>query len=611
MKRTTSGFLITTALLAGLAAAPAQAADVSGEAIYEQYCAVCHAAPVDQRTPPRDSLGEYTANSIVDALTQGVMRPQGAALSEQEQILVAEYLSGESYSEVATGSLPRCARALSGIDLQAAGNWNGWGNGDANLRYQPADATNIKRDNIDQLELVWAFGHEEATAARAQPSILGDVMLMGSGSGTVYAMDLESGCAYWTFAATTEVRTAVTAVHSQKLDRTVVVFADLSNRLFVLDAVTGEELWHADVDDNRYAVSTGSPVIHEDRIFVPVSSLEVSAAGNPDHVCCTFRGNMAAFDLNSGEKLWHTYIMEEAQEVGTNSVGNPILAPSGAPIWGTPTIDAKRNRVYVGSGQNYTRPASDTSDAVLAFDMDTGNMEWVYQTTADDAFTLACVRRGPNCPEPGPDVDIGAPILNVTLSDGRDILIAGTKDAVVFGLDPDRDGEVLWKTRIGRGSPLGGIHWGMTAVGDMLYAPVADGGALNTGEGHQRQPGLHAIDMKTGEVIWYAAAQDRCPQGSRCTDVYSAPATATDELVLSGALNGHLFAHDRDSGEVVWEYNSLQDYKTINGVEARGGSLDATGPVLSGDYMIVNTGYAVFGQIPGNTMLVFRLRGGN
>ena len=593
-----------------LSAGGVNAAESTAEDLYLQNCAICHAAPVDQRTPSREALGAFTANSIVHALTDGIMQPQGAALNDTEKVLLAEYLSGDTYNLALISALQSCSEPIGNIDLSLPANWNGWGNGYNNQRFQSAAGTNISLENVDQLELAWSFGLENSSVARAQPTVLGELMLMGSTSGMVYAFNIETGCAYWTFPAISEVRTSVTVAYSEQLDKHLAVFADMSNRLYVLDAMTGERIWHDDVDDNRYARSTGSPVVYGDRIFVPVSSTEVSAAGRPDHSCCTFRGNVAAYNINTGEKLWHTYVMEEAKEVGINSIGNPILAPSGAPIWQAPTIDPKRNRIYVGTGQNYSRPTSATSDAVIAFNMDTGNIDWVFQSTEQDAFTMACTSRDehPNCPEPGPDLDIGAPILNVTLSNGKEILVAGTKEAVVFGLDPDNNGAVLWETRIGRGSPLGGIHWGMTFVGDMLYAPVSDAGPQDV-EGNPRKPGLHAIDMKTGEIAWHAQPLQRCAQDQRgCSNVYSAPATASDDFVVSGALNGHLFVHNRATGEVIWEYDSLQDYTTINGVAAKGGSFDATGPVLSGDYMIVNSGYATFGQIPGNVVLVFKLR---
>ena len=593
--------LLATTLLASFSL---QAQD-AGEALYEQYCAACHENPVD-RAPSRAALGDFNANAIMHALTAGIMQTQASALDDEQKIALAEYLSGGSYNRDRLERLTACANPLSTLDLNAAGNWNGWGTTSSGQRYQSPVASELNAGNIANLEVAWAFGVEDTNSARGNVTVVDGVMFFGSRSGQVYALDMESGCSYWTYAAIGEVRAAPTVAHVDELDQTVLVFADQTNRVYAVDALTGLPVWNADVDDNPWAVSTGAPAVHDGKVFVPVSSMEVAGAGNPDHSCCTFRGNVGALDLATGEKLWHTYIMEEAKEVGVNSVGNPILAPSGGPIWSSATYDASRNQVYVGTGQNYSRPTSLTSDAVIAFDMDSGEMLWANQTTANDAFTMACSgrREHPNCPDPGPDVDIGAAVLNTTLSNGQDILVAGTKGAMVYGLNPD-DGSTLWSTRIGRGSALGGVHWGMTFVGDTVYVPVSD---RIPGGSAEPQPGLHALDMKTGEVLWYAAAPAKCDGSVRgCSDSFSGPPTATDDLVITGALNGYLFAYGRHNGELVWELDTRQEYETVNNVPATGGAIDATGPVLSGEYLILNSGYGGFGQISGNALIVYKL----
>jgi len=609
MRRTSAFALLSYLALASAPVFNANAFAQDGEALYTQYCATCHAAPTDLRTPPRVALGTFSANSIYHALNDGLMQAQGAALSDAQKISLAEYLSRSTYKPERVERLAQCTAPIPSLQVSAAANWNGWGNGARNSRHQGSSGTAINAANVADLELAWVFGFEDASNARAQPSVVSGVMFMGSNSGTVYAMDLVSGCAYWTFLATTEVRGALSVVHSEALDKVLVVGADASNRVFVLDAATGSRVWHADVDPSPFARSTGSPIVSGDLIFVPVSSAEVVVAANPAHECCSFRGNVAAFDLNTGEKRWHTYIMEEAKEVGLNSAGKRVFAPSGAPIWDAPTVDEKRRRIYVGTGQNYSRPSSNSSDSVIAFNMDTGAIDWIMQTTGNDAFTMACTAAvgHPNCPDPGPDLDIGASVLNVSLSSGKDILIAGTKGGVVFAMDPDDEGKVLWQTRVGRGGALGGIHWGMSFAGDIVYVPVSDRATgLEQDEG--RQPGLHAIDMKTGKSVWYAEALQRCEAGARaCLDVYSAPPSSTADLVFVGALNGHLFAHDQATGAVLWEYDTVQDFSTVNAVPAKGGAIDSAGPVFSGDYMIVNSGYATFGQIPGNALLVFKL----
>ena len=600
-----SRFILASVLFTAQLAVAAE--NLDGESLYTEHCAMCHTAPQDERTPPRDALSSYTANSIFRALSEGVMRSQGEVLTANQQIALAEHLAGEAMRQETARQILQCEQDMPVLDLELSSNWNGWGNGLSNPRYQGSAGTRINAENIADLELLWAYGHDNASAARAQQTVIADVMFMGSPSGEVRAMDLVTGCSYWRFEAPREVRTAISIADG--VDGPLAVFADTANTLFVVDAKTGEEVWQADVDSHPLATSTGSPVVHDNRIYVPVSSGEVAAAGRPDYHCCTFRGNVASFDLSSGERLWHSYVMEEATVVGENSLGNPFLAPSGAPIWQAPSLDPERGVVYVGTGQNYTRPASNSSDAVVAFDMISGDIRWIHQTTPNDAFTMACALGAshPNCPDAGPDVDIGAPIVATTLSNGQSVVVAGTKGARVVALDPDANGEQLWSIRVGRDGALGGIHWGMTFKDDILYVPVSDRSGMSN-DAQNRMPGLHAIDMKTGDTLWYAAAPERCEEsGGACMDVYSGPASALDDMVIASSLNGHLFAHDAQTGEVIWEYDTVRSYETINGVEAQGGAIDSSGPVISGDYLIVNSGYATFSQMPGNVVLVFRL----
>lgn len=609
MKRNTGFWLLSFFLSSTFWPASHVLLAQEGEALYEQNCAGCHAQPTDLRTPPRSALGSFTANSIYHALNDGLMRVQAESLSENDKIAVAQYLSGRSYNPDPLEQLTQCGFAMPEADLSRASNWNGWGNDLQNSRSQDSAGSNISTQTIDSLALSWVFGFEEGSNARAQPSIVNGVMYMGSTSGRVYALDLATGCSHWTFLATSEVRGALSIVYSEVLNKSLVVGTDNSNRVFVLEAATGARVWHADVDAFPLARSTGSPIVAGNIVFVPVSSIEVAAAGDPEYECCQFRGNMGAFDLNTGEKLWHTYIMGKAQLVGTNRVDRRVFAPSGAPIWDTPTVDLKRNRVYAGTGQNYTRPASVTSDAIIAFNIETGAIDWVRQTTSNDVFTMACSMGvdHPNCPDAGPDLDIGASVMAVTLSTGKDILVAGSKGAVLYALDPDNDGAILWQTRLGRGGPLGGVHWGMSFVGDVAFVPISDRSTGADGAA-EAKPGLHAVDMKTGELLWYSQAPERCDANERaCMDAYSAAASASADLVVTGALNGVVFAHDQRTGEVVWEYDSVQEYTTVNGVAAKGGAIDSVGPVFSGDYMIVNSGYATFGQLPGNALLVFKL----
>jgi polyvinyl alcohol dehydrogenase (cytochrome) len=84
-----------------------------------------------------------------------------------------------------------------------------------------------------------------------------------------------------------------------------------------------------------------------------------------------------------------------------------------------------------------------------------------------------------------------------------------------------------------------------------------------------------------------------------------AAVTLIPGVVFSGSMDGHLRAYETGAGKIIWDYDTLQDYQTINGVEAHGGSLNAAGPTVAGGMLYVNSGYGALGGMPGNVLLAF------
>ena len=231
------------------------------------------------------------------------------------------------------------------------------------------------------------------------------------------------------------------------------------------------QLWSRKVDEHRAARATGAPTLYDGRLYVPVSGVsEETAAAMPDYECCTFRGSLTALDASTGEVVWKTYTVDEPRPRGKSSSGKQLWGPAGAPIWSAPTIDAKRGLIYAATGNAYADPAPRTSDAIVAFALDTGKIRWVNQIMPD-VWILGCDQQStgnpeagenPNCPENvGPDFDFSASPALVTRSDGRDVLVVTQKSGVGYALNPDRRGKLLWEYRWGRGSPVGGV-WGAT-----------------------------------------------------------------------------------------------------------------------------------------------------
>jgi polyvinyl alcohol dehydrogenase (cytochrome) len=327
-----------------------------------------------------------------------------------------------------------------------------------------------------------------------------------------------------------------------------------------------------------------------------------------DYQCCTFRGGVTALDAADGKPLWRIHTVGAAKQAGVDRNGQPALGPSGAPVWSPPTVDARRGLLYFGAGENYSSPASTMSDSIIAVELGTGKIRWWQQTVSNDAWNASCGRIGNNvnCPrEDGPDLDFGAPPILTTLADGREVILAGQKSGMVFALDPDQGGRILWRQRAGMGGFNGGVHWGMASDTTTLYVGIADtpGGKAPTGP---RRQGIHAFDIATGRPVWSRIEPDTCSSRSfDCETAISAPVTATEGIVFGGAHNGLLRAYSTRDGALLWSFDTRRDFATVNGVKGRGGTIDSAGPVIAGGSLIVNSGYDKFGELPGNVLLVF------
>ena len=321
---------------------------------------------------------------------------------------------------------------------------------------------------------------------------------------------------------------------------------------------------------------------------------------------------MLALNAADGSEIWRHYtIPTEPRVTTTTSAGTPVLAPSGAPVWSSPAIDRRRNRIYFGSGENYSSPADGNSDAVFAVDVDTGERIWQRQSTAGDAWNVACMMAdNPNCPkERGPDFDHGSSMILIDLPDGEQVLAAGHKNGTIFALDPDDNGNVLWSVRVGRGSIQGGVHFGMAAEGSILYAPINDMNDTRNGDvldPELARPGVHAIDMLEGAVLWSNVTADSCgAQRQFCDPGVSAAITAGPGVVFAGHLDGLIRAYDQHTGEVLWQYDTAVEHQGVNGLVGRGGSMSGAGPALAAGHLIVNSGYGLYFHEPGNLLLVF------
>jgi len=599
-----------------------------GAALYKERCASCHDSP-EGRIPSISAIKQMTGEAVYATLTTGAMKSQTSGLSTQQLISLLVYIAPAgvanpkpAFEKSCTGTAPIKPGASTW-----GGSWGGWSPTVTNSRYQDTKAAGLAAADVPRLKLKWAFNLGAVTMARGQPAVAGNRVFIGTLAGDVYAIDTASGCVHWAFKATAGIRSGVTVGDANGVP--AIFFGDRSAVMYAVNAESGELLWKTRPVEHQLASSTATPQFYKGLIYQGFSSIEESLVVDPNAACCSFRGSVVALDAGTGRIVWESFTLaESAKATGRGKQ----QGPSGVAIWSTPTIDELKGALYVATGDNYSNPVTETSDAVLAFDLKTGKLLWSRQLMQGDAYNSACSSREPaNCPDKnGPDYDFGQPPILVQLSGtqlggGKRALVIAQKSGVVHALDPDAEGKILWQTRVGAGGLLGGSQWGSAADNQRIYVAISDvilhsvvvpsakGASAPAGRRIVLDPkkggGLHAINLKSGTIVW-SARPAICPATQTiCSPAQSAAVTAIPGAVFSGSLDGHMRAYSTTDGRVIWDFDTARQFPTVNGKPARGGSIDATGAAVAGGLVFVHSGYNQFGGMPGNVLLAFSVDG--
>lgn len=595
----------------------------NGETVYKEHCASCHNSATS-RVPLESALRAMNLMQVLAALQTGVMKTVGDTLTPQERYAVALYLSVTAPKAVPLPGSAFCGTTAPPFRFSSSEQgWTGWSTGVNNWRFQDSKAAGLTAADVPKLKLKWAFSLGDETAARSQPAVADGRIFFGTATGNVYSLDAHTGCIHWTTKIEGGIRSALVIGPAQHAKHAAVFFGAGQNA-YALDAATGKQLWKVHIAEHFAAFITAAPLLHGGVLYFGVSSFEEVLPPIPTYQCCTFRGSVVAVKADTGKLLWRTYTIADApQPTEKNKAGGQMYGPSGAAVWSTPTFDEKRKTVYVATGDDYSHPATKTSDAVLALDAKTGKLLWSHQVTEGDVFNNACSIPGnPNCPPPsGSDFDFGQPPMLVLLPDGHRELLIGQKSGIAYALDPDKNGAIMWQTRIGKGGALGGMMWGSATDGEKMYVAESDlafKGIVpdkTSAQGFRLVPdpnqggGLFALNLKTGEKVWSAPPPHVCGDRVGCSPAQSQAITAIPDVVFSGSLDGHIRAYSTSDGKILWDRDTATDYTIVNGRPAQGGSLDGPGPVVARGMLYVSSGYGQFGGMPGNVLLAFSVDG--
>jgi len=622
-----AGAAAAATVLAGIGVgdlARAQATDEApnpGKAVYDQFCAACHAAPEPgSRAAPVASLRRMSAQTITAALTTGVMKPIGDGLDRGQLRDVVGYLAAPEGPQ-GTGWIDdnRCAEGRRDVDLSARPAQIGFGVDHDNSRRMSAAQAGLSTKDLAKLEVAWSFVMPKTSGLRGQGVVVGNTLFYPAGqAGYVVALDTRTGCVKW--ATPGGVRASLAYGRLGKDGPWAVVGGDGQGNLIAFEAKTGKVAWKVDPRHDKTVPLSGTPVFAGDRIVVPISAIDVANSMRDAFACCKAHGAVALLNAADGNTLWTWHTMADARPLGRqNAKGVEVYGPSGAPIWSSPSVDLKAGVVYTATGENTSPPATGTSDSLIAIDLATGKQKWVFQALENDVWNMSCPIGSPTGGRPPGancffaaegsvlrDHDFGGGPL-IWRGKGRTLVLGGQKSGDVWALDA-ATGKQVWHHQFGKGTALGGVHWGIAADATRVYVPIADPGVPQK----DNAAGLYAIDVASGKVAWSWRASADC--GGRkarvpsCDSKFgiSAPPVVIDGAVVAGGLDGRVYVFEAATGKLLATHDTAVPFQGVNKLAGAGGSIDAAGPFAGDGMLFVSSGYGSFGQQAGNVLVALR-----
>jgi polyvinyl alcohol dehydrogenase (cytochrome) len=327
----------------------------------------------------------------------------------------------------------------------AAAGWSMYNYDSAGSRHNPRERR-LSPATVGSLHVAWTY--PTVGAVTATPIVDGSRLFAGDQSGSFHALRATDGQHLWS----TPLNGPVTAT-AFVANRNVVV-GDLAGYIYGIDRRTGAINWQIRPNTHPYAQIFGSATKVGRYAAIGVASIE-SFVSDPNYPCCTARGSVVLLDPRDGRVVWQTYVITDADFA---------LGGSGASVWSTPTYDRKLGLIFVTTGQNFSYPATGTSDAIIALDAETGAIRWVNQRLPNDVWTV----RYPQGPE-NPDLDIGDSAQVYTLPSGQKVVGAGQKSGFFHVLDA-ATGDLVAVEQFAPSGGNGGLFADSAVVDGVIYA---------------------------------------------------------------------------------------------------------------------------------------------
>jgi polyvinyl alcohol dehydrogenase (cytochrome) len=269
--------------------------------------------------------------------------------------------------------------------------------------------------------------------------------------GNVFALDAATGRTRWS----TNLPGAKLTASPTVLRGRVVVGDMVSGTIFGLDQQSGKLAWK--VRPNTFGIPAiwGSGTQVGKNVVIGVASNEEFNLNGQDPATHVFssRGSVVMLDPMNGHVVWQTFMITPAEAKA---------GASGVSVWCTPAYDKESHRIYIGTGNNFSSPATANSDALLALDAATGRIEWVNQRTPDDTWTMFFPT--------GPDSDFGDSPQVYRLPNGHKVVGAGQKNGVYHVLDPATGGVINSRQFVPSVGTLGGLFSDSAVMDGVAFA---------------------------------------------------------------------------------------------------------------------------------------------
>lgn len=305
-----------------------------------------------------------------------------------------------SASEPPLSSGPRIIGAQ---DLQQANQntseWLSYGRTWSEQRFSPLN--DINRKNVADLSLAWYADLDTARGQEATPLVIGGNLYTTTAWSKVLAFDAATGEELWSFDPEVPGETGVKAC-CDVVNRGLAAWQDklflgtLDGRLIALDRETGSPIWSTMTfeSDAPYTI-TGAPRV--------VDGLVIIGSGGAD--MGSVRGNVAAYDAETGEQVWRFFTvpdnplngpqpphLERAAETWT---GQWWELGGGGTVWDAMAYDPDMGLLYIGVGngapwnQQFRSPEGGDNlylSSIVAINAKTGEYVWHFQTTPGETW---------------------------------------------------------------------------------------------------------------------------------------------------------------------------------------------------------------------------------